>query len=240
MKKKLNVLVSLCFIKGFKVMLAMALIFVISGCTSTSQIAMIPKVEKMEITKPLPLEVGLLITEESRNQIFKSPAYPDYRYLPPIYYLAPYQLPIGEAFEKAAFQIFSQVFQKVHLIRSHDEAKNYPLVLEPRLADFNLRLIYNFYGDMRPYYALVEIQGKAKITGTLINQGKTVWQKTIEPPLETRSEVYSELLKNTVGKQASETISLALKGLASKIVEDSIVPPRPVRGWLEELDQVNR
>jgi hypothetical protein len=241
MKKILTLLGRLRLMKSLKLMLAIEIIFVIAGCTYTSQIAMTPKEGKMEIASPIPLEAGLLITEESKDQIFRSPPYPDFRYNPPIYYIEPYQLPIGEAFEKAAVQIFSQVFQKVHLIRSLDEAKNYRLVIEPKLADFHLHLIYNFFGEMRPYYALVEIQCKAKVVGTLINQGRTVWQKTIEPPLETRSQVYSSLLKNTVGEDASETIVLALKGLAIKIVEESIVPPRrPVRGWLEEIDQTSR
>ena len=240
MKKILTLLDSLCLTKSSKSMLAIGIIFVVADCTYVGQVTMAPKVEKMEIAKPIPLEAGLLITEESKNQIFRSPSYPDYRHNYPVYFIEPYQLPIGEAFEKAAFQIFSQVFQKVHLIRSLDEAKNYRLVIEPRLADFYLHLIYNFFNEMRPYYALVEIQCKAKVNGTLINQGRTVWQKTIEPPLETRSQVYSDLLKNTVGEQASETIVLALKELAIKMMEESIVTPRPVRGWLEEINQVNR
>ncbi len=220
-------------------MLAIGIIFVFAGCTYTTQIAMLPKVEKMEIAKPIPLEAALLITEESKNQIFRSPSYPDFRHDFPIYFFEPYQLPIGEAFEKAALQIFSQVFQKVHLIRSPEEAKNYRLVIEPRLADFYLHLIHNVFG-YRPYQAVVEIQCKAKVNGTIINQGRKVWQKTIEPPLETRSQVYSDWLKNTVGEQASETIVLALKGLAIKMVEESIVTPRPVRGWLEEISPVSR
>ena len=225
--------------KSFKSMLKIGAILFITGCTYTTQVAMAPKVEKMEIARPIPLEAASLITEESKNQIFRSPSYPDYRHNFPLYFIEPFQLPIGEAFEKAALQIFSQVFQKVHLIRSPEEAKNSKLIIEPRLADFSLHLVHNVF-SYRFYYAVVEIQCKAKVIGTLINQGRTVWQKTIEPPLEPRSQVYSDLLKNTVGEKASETIVLALKELAIKMMEESIVTPRPVRGWLEEIDQVSR
>ena len=220
-------------------MLKIGAILFITGCTYTSQVAMTPKAEKMEIARPIPLEVALLITEESKNQIFRSPSYPDYRHNAPLDFIEPYQLPIGEAFEKAALQIFSQVFQKVHLIRSPKEAKNSELIIEPRLADFSLRLVYNVF-SYRLYFATVDIQCKAKVIGTLINQGKTVWQKTIETPLETVYPVYSQLLKDNVGEQASDTVVLALKGLAIKMMEESIAPTRPVRSWLEEINQVSR
>ncbi len=126
--------------KIFKLMLKIGAILFISGCAYTNQIAMAPKAERMEITKPISLEVALLITEESRSQIFKSSS-PDYPYQYPLYFIEPYQLPIGEAFEKAALQIFSQVFQKVDLIRTPEEAKNYKVILEPRLADFSVHLV---------------------------------------------------------------------------------------------------
>ena len=58
-------------------MLIMGAILFVSGCAYTNQIAVAPKVEGMGITKPIPLEVALLIAEESRNQTFKSSAYAD-------------------------------------------------------------------------------------------------------------------------------------------------------------------
>jgi hypothetical protein len=183
------------------------------------------------------LEAGLLITEESKKQIFRSGPNPAFQFNYPVFFLEPYQLPIGEAFEKAAVQVFSQVFLKVHPIRSLDEARNYPLVLEPKLTGFDFRLVY-FHWGMWPPYTGVDIQGQAKVSGTLISQGRKIWEKTIEPPLGTRYQVYTELAKNTVGEEASERIIRALQGLALKMVEEStVMPSPPYRGWLQEMDQ---
>lgn len=223
--------------KNFKLVLIIGAILFISGCAYTNQIGVAPKVEKMGITKPIPLEVALLITEESRNQIFKSSSYTDYPFDYPPYYIEPYQLPIGEAFEKAALQVFSQVFQKVHLIRTPEEAKNYQLILEPKLADFYLHLVYYAFG-YRYQNSFVDIQCQAKVVGTLSNQGRTIWQKTFETPLEIEHPAVSELLGNMVGEQASDTVVLALKELGRKMMEESQASPqavRPVPGWLEEI-----
>ena len=239
MKNIWTLLIRLCLMKSFKSIAVLGAVLLIAGCTYTNQITMTPKVEKMEISRPIPVEAALLITEESKNQIFRSSSYPDYRNNFPQYFIEPYQLPIGEAFEKAALQIFSQVFQKVRLIRSPEEAKNSKLIIELRLADFSLHLVYNVI-SFQFYFAVVDIQCKAKVTGTLINQGRTVWQKTIETPLETGYPLFSEFPKDSVGERASETVVLTLKALAIKMMEESIVPPWPVRGWLEELSQVNR
>jgi hypothetical protein len=242
MNKILTVLNSLYGGKLLKSLVALGIIFMVIGCTYINQVTMGPKVEKLAIPKPIPLEAGLLITEESKTQIFMSANTPHFSNEIPTYYIEPYQLPIGEAFEKASVQVFSQVFQKVHLVRSLDEAKNYPLVIEPKLENFDFQLTYIYHGEKRPYYALVEFRGKAKVVGTLFNRGRKIWQKTSEPPVEPRSQVYSNLLIRTTGEEASETIVRALKGLAFKMVEESTVapPPPPVRGWLEEVNNKNR
>ena len=143
---------------------------------------------------------------------------------------------MGEAFEKAAVQIFSQVFQKVHLIRSPEEAKNSKLIFETGLADFSLKLSYNVI-DYRYYYTVVDIRCQAKVRGKLINQGQTIWEKTVETPLQTEHLVNSELLSAIVGEKASDTIILALKGLASKVMEESMAPSRPPQGWLEKINK---
>ena len=214
-------------------MLIIGAILFVSGCAYTNQIAMAPKVERIEISKPIPLAVALLISEESRSQIFKSSP-PDYPYQYPLYFIEPYQLPIGEAFEEAALQIFSQFFQKVDLIRTPEEAKKYKVILEPKLADFSVHLVYYSLTD-RHYYGVVFIHCRAKVVGTLRNQGRTVWQKTIETPMVTQYPVLDQLLGNLVGKEASDTLVQALEDLARNMMEERQVSNRPVRGWLEEI-----
>jgi hypothetical protein len=212
-----------------------------TGCASdfSYKAKMTPHVEPIEIGKPIPLEAGLLITQESRERIFKSPPYPDYRGNFIIYHIEPYQLPIGRAFEEASLQTFSQIFQKVHLIRNAEEAKNYPVVIEPKLADFNLSLFYSNYG-LYIYNELVDGQCRVKITGTLSNQGRPIWQKSIETPLETKHWVNSHWLINDVSELASDTIVLALKELAFLMEKESVNPPPAARGWLEDIGPVKR
>ncbi len=208
-----------------------------TGCAYESRyhIPLAPQVEKMEITKTIPLEAALLITEETRNRSFRSPSFPDYHGNFIIYSIEPYQLPIGQAFEKAALQIFSQFFSKIHLIRNLDEAKNYRLVIEPRLTDFNLTLFYTNFGRYI-HNEVVDGRCQAKVTGSLFSQGRSIWEKTLETPLETEHWVNNYWLKDSVGKLASDTLVLALKLMAFQIVRESQLPPSPPRGWLEEIE----
>jgi hypothetical protein len=211
------------------------------GCAyqHTYQIPLAPQVGNMGIDKPIPLAVGLLISEESRNRIFTSAPYPDRQLGNPIFSLEPYQLPIGQAFEKAAVDIFPRVFQKVTFLRTPEEAGNYPVVLEPRLEDFSLQLAYYQY-LAGPRSELVDGRCKVRIAATLTSRGNPVWQKKIETPLKTERWVGDYWLGKSVGELASETIVLALKDLAYRLVEESQPPAQPTRGWLEEIDRVKR
>ena len=195
---------------------------------------MAPRVEKIEIGKPIPLEAALLITQESGDRIFKSPPYPDYHGNFIIYHIEPYQLPIGQAFEEASLQTFSQIFQKIHLIRNAEEAKKYPVVIEMKLVNFYLSLFYSNIG-LYIYNELVDGQCSVKVSGLLLSQGRPIWQKSIETPLETKRWVNSYWLINNVSDLASDTIVLALKEMAFLIEKESVGPPLPTRGWLEEI-----
>jgi hypothetical protein len=210
--------------------------FFFTGCANYSgyQAKMTPRVEKIELGKPIPLEAGLLITEETRNQIFKSPPYPDYKGNFIVYSIEPYRLPIGQAFEDASLKIFSQIFEKVHLIRNAQEGQNYPVVIEPKLSDFNLSLFYFRHG-LYIYDELVDGQCSVKVTGTLLSQGRPIWQKSIETPLETNHWVNSHWLIDNVSELASDTIVLALKELAFLMERESQEPSPPVKGWLEGI-----
>jgi hypothetical protein len=210
----------------------------LNGCASDISYKgkMTPQVEKIAVGKSIPLEAGLLITPETRDQIYKSPPFPDYHGTSIIYNIEPYQLPIGQAFEEASIQIFSQIFQKVHLIRKAEESKNYPIVIEPKLADFSLSLFYSNYG-LRIYNEYVDGKCSIKVTGTLMAQGRPIWQKSIEPSPETNRWVNSYWLIDNVSGLASDTIVLALKELAYLILKESIGPPPPAQGWLEEIGE---
>lgn len=212
-----------------------------TGCAYQQpyQIPVSPEIGSLGLDKPIPLEVGLLISEESRGRIFASSPDPDRRFGDvPLYKLEPYQLAIGQAFEKAALQIFSRVFRKVTLLHTFEEARNHPVVIEPRLEDFYFHLAYYVYALYRPRTEMVDGQCKVLVAGTLINRGNPIWQKRIETPVRTGNWVADDWLGKSVGELASDTIVLALKDLAYRLVEDSQRPVQAPRGWLEEIDRV--
>jgi hypothetical protein len=225
--------------RKFFFLFLMATLVLISGCAYQSpyQIPLAPRVGTMGIEKPIPLDVGLLISEESRNRVFTSALEPDRRLGNSIYTLEPYQFPIGQAFEQSALQIFPRVFQKVTLLRTAEEAKNYPVVLDLRLEDFTFHLDYYRY-TIYYYSEVVDGQSQARIAGTLISRGKPVWEKRIETPIKTTRWVSDDWLRKSVGELASDTMVLALKDLAYRLVEDSQRPVQEPRGWLEGIDRV--
>jgi hypothetical protein len=212
------------------------LLLLVSGCTLSyvSIIPMEPRVGKLG-AKKIPLEVGLLIAPEASGSIFRSPDYPDFHGRPIIYPIEPYQLPIGEAFEKACLQVFSQLFEKATLIRNAEEAGNYRLVIEPRMTDFYLNLFYSNQGIRSIFEELVEGTCRVKISGALKSYGRTIWEKEMETPLGKDYRVNNFQLRGDVATFASETIVSAVKILAYQIVRESQGPPQPVRNWLEEV-----
>jgi hypothetical protein len=214
-----------------------------AGCAYQQpyHIPLAPEVGSIGLEKPIPLEVGLLISEESRDRIFASAPYPDRRFGDdPLYKVEPYQLAVGQTFEKAALQIFSRAFRKVTLLHTLEEARSYPLVIEPRLEDFYFHLAYYVYALYRPRTELVDAQCKVQVAGTLLSRGTPIWQKRIETPVQADSWVSDYWLGKSVGKLASDTLVLALKDLAYRMVEDSKRPQQPTPGWLDEIDRVKR
>ncbi len=224
--------------KMISFMLALGMIIFSTGCAYNSgyKIIMAPEEEKMNIEKPIPLAAGLFIQQDSRERVYRSPSYPDYRGASPVFYIEPYQIPIGPSFEKAALQIFSQVFREVHIMQKPEDINNTPVVIELKVADFSIPLFYSVYGNRYIFDELVSGRCTVKIIGTLSFRRKTVWQATIETPQETRRWVNSYWLRDNVRDLASDTMVLALRELAEKMVKESQGPPKPMEGWLKKVN----
>jgi hypothetical protein len=212
------------------------LVLLLGGCAyyNPSLISMKPVAEQLTVQK-IPLEVGLLVPSETRNYVFNSPQYPNFSGRPIIYPIEPYRLAVGEGYEKAALQVFSQFFEKVTLIRNGEETGRQRLVLELRLDDFYLNLFYTNTGMRYIYEELVDGTCRLKVTGTLKSYGKTIWEKKIETPLESRHWVNNFQLRDDVAGMASETVFLALKTLADQIAQESRPVPATGKGWREEV-----
>lgn len=220
----------------FKLILMIGMALISSSCAynKIDQIPMSPPLVKRDFGKPFPLEAGLLISEQTRGQVFQSKAMPDMMndYLWGA--LEPYQIPVGQIFEEASVQIFSGIFQKIHLIRSREEGNKYPLIIEPKLLDFDFHLRYATFYLNWSYLVRVDARSQTRVSGSLIVGDRAIWQNSYKTPVIYQRWFDDYQLKEKVGQQASETITQALEELAGIMVEESR-KPQAVRGWLEEL-----
>jgi hypothetical protein len=223
--------------KIYKLILILGVALISSRCAynKIEQIPMIPPLVKADLGKPFPFEAGLLITEQTREQVFQSKSVPDMMtdYLWGT--LEPYRLPVGQAFEEASIQIFSRIFQKIHLIRSLEEGKKYPLIIEPKLLDFDFHLRYATFYHGWSYLVMVDAWSHAKVSGTLKIHDRDIWQNSFTTPVINQKWFDDYHLRKNIGQEASQTITQALEELAVIMVEESR-KPQAVRGWLEELN----
>lgn len=224
--------------KIFKLILMIGVALIGSGCAynKIDLIPMAPPLVKTDFGKPFPFEAGLLITERTKEQVFQSKSSPD-RVTDYFYYtFEPYQLPVGQAFEEASIQIFSRVFQKVHLIRSLEEGKKYPLIIEPKLLDFDFHLLYSTLFTSISYQTVIDTLSKAKVSGTLKINDRAIWENSVKTPVIIQRWIDEYQMTKKIGEQASETITKALEELAAIMAEESRRPQAP-RGWMEELNR---
>jgi hypothetical protein len=223
--------------KIYKLILILGAALISSSCAynKIDQIPITPPLVKTDFGKPFPLEAGLLITEQTREQVFQSKPVPDMMtdYLWGV--LEPYRLPVGQAFEEASIQIFSKIFQKIHLIRSLEEGKKYPLIIEPKLLDFGFRLRYATFYNGWSYLVMVDAWSQAKVSGTLKIHDRAIWQNSVNTPVINQRWFDNYQLRKNVGQEASQTITQALEALAVIMAEESR-KPQAARGWLEELN----
>jgi hypothetical protein len=191
------------------IILSVAILF--SGCTV--KVPMAPEVGKIKIEEKLPVEAGLLITEETKKYIFRGN---------PESFTGsarPHEFPLGEALENASIQTFSQVFQNVNLIRTSAEAKNYKVFIEPKIEDFHFRY------DQASYvgFAIAAIS-KIKVHVTLASGETKVWEKSIESPEQKKGPwVFNLGFEKDIGETASAALVFTLRKIAFEITDDTSI-----------------
>jgi hypothetical protein len=223
--------------KNFKLILMIGLVLISSSCVynKINQIPITPLSVKKDLGNPFPFEAGLLITEQTREQVFQSQSIPDITTNYVWDTLEPYQIPVGQAFEEASIRIFSGIFQKIHLIRSLEEGKEYPVIIEPKLLDFDFHLRYANFIDRFTNQVVIDARSQAKVSCSLKIDSRAIWQNSVKTPVIYQSWFDHYQLRKNVGYQASERITQALEELAVIMTEESR-KPQAVRGWLEELN----
>jgi hypothetical protein len=171
---------------------------------------MAPDIGKIKIEKKFPVEAGLLITEETKNYIFKGN---------PESFTAsarPHEFPLGDALEKASIQTFSQIFKKVNLVRTYEEAKKYRIFIEPKIEDFHFR-----YDQLSYVGFAVAVLSKVKVHVTLASGETKIWEKSIESPEQKKGPwFFNPGYEKEVGESASDALSFTLRKIALEITED--------------------
>ena len=223
--------------RSLKVILMMGMALIISSCAydKIERIPITPSLVKMDFGQPFPFEAGLLITEQTRGQVFQSKKVPDILTQYFYYVLEPYQLPVGQALEEVSLQIFSNIFQKIHLIRTLEEGNKYPLIIEPKLLDFDYHLIYSTIPSHLAYQVVIDGRSEAKASLSLTARDRSIWENSYKTPVMFRRWFDDYLLRKNMGDQTWETLTLALEELAYRMLEETR-KPQTAKGWLEELN----
>ena len=108
-------------------------IYMLSGSGCAVKVPLSPDIPNLQFGKKLPVEAALLITEETRNYIFKGK--PDTL----VGSGGSYELAFGEALERTSVEIFSQIFDKITLVRTPEEARKFKIFIEPKVEDYHFR-----------------------------------------------------------------------------------------------------
>jgi hypothetical protein len=148
----------------------------------------------------LPVEAALLITEEAGRYVYRGKPLGDP-------FSRAFEYPLGEALQRASVDAFSQVFKKLVLVRTLDDAKNYRIVIKPAIEDFQFSFPrYTFVG-----YAVSKITVKV----ILCSGGARIWERTAESPEQRR--VIKNIGWSDFGECASAALVYTLKDIADEI-----------------------
>ena len=184
--------------------------FFLIGCAPI-KVPMEPHVGKMEIREPIPLEAGLLITQEAKNYIFSGK--PESM----TGGARQHEFPLGEALEFASLKTFSQIFQHVILVRTSTEAEKYKIVIEPKIEDFHFRYDQLSYGGFA-----VAVLSKIRVQVVLNSGGAPVWQRTVDSPEQKKGPwVLNFNSQKDLGESASDALVFTLQEIAMEIYKDT-------------------
>jgi hypothetical protein len=171
---------------------------------------MTPDARNIEYKEKLPITAGLLISEKTRQYIFRGK---------PESFTGgarPHEFPLGETLELASKLIFAELFEDVSLIRSLEEGQRFKLIIKPQIDDFHFR-----YDQLSHAGFAVSCLSRIKVTIILFSEDAKIWEKTIESP-EVRKGPWMVNIEyeKEMGESASEALVYTLNQLALEIAGD--------------------
>lgn len=190
------------------------LMIVISFCLTsceTTRVRMLPQVSNLGIERKIPIEAGLFITEETKSYVFRG--------RPESYYgwNMEHYFPLGSSLEEASLQVFSQVFEKVTVVRKWSQSMKNKIVIEPQIEDFHFSY---------PFYYSWEVHSASRIKLKIYiwdNKNSKIWEKSLESP---EIEVISQsgiVDSYYAGLSASNALVQTLQKLTEDMVKDPVI-----------------
>ena len=178
-----------------------------SGCGMIK--IQIPTIDaKIGVEKTPPVEAGLLISESTKAYVFRGSPESQFGSA------RTYEFRLGDALEKASFDVFSQIFEKVHLVRTDQDASKFPLVIKPQIEDFHFR--FNFWDAFS-----ITAASKIRVRVTLASGETKIWEKSLESPEHQKGPKGD--VEDNIGKAASEALGYVLKKIAVDIASDESI-----------------
>lgn len=174
-----------------------------TGCTMF--IPMSPKMGELVLMKPVPIEVALLVTEKDHNYI--------YRGHPSSFAgsAGTLEFPLGQALETVSMDAFSQVFQKVILVRTLSDAQHYRAYIKSSVEAFDFRV------EPSSDTPLVV---KSSLRVALMHSNGIIWDKVESN--QTRTYIPGSLEKQW-GEAANENMLDSMKKIATAMSEDPVI-----------------
>jgi hypothetical protein len=185
-------------------------IYMLSGSGCAVKVPLSPDIPNLQFGKKLPVEAALLITEETRNYIFtgRSDSLTGRG--------TSYELAFGETLEKTSIEIFSQIFDKITVVRTQEEAKKYTIYVEPKIEDFH----FWFATDIIPIYGAIIVSSRIKVHIRAGRRDVSIKEESVESP-EYQSKPGVFKAEKDLGGTASAALVYTLGKIAIQLSEDA-------------------
>ena len=187
-------------------------IYMLSGSGCAVKVPLSPDIPNLQFGKKLPVEAALLITEETRNYIFtgRSDSLTGRG--------TSYELAFGETLETTSIEIFSQIFDKIAVVRTLEEAKKYKIYVEPKIEDFH----FSFSTDKVPLFGQIIVFSRIKVHIKAGSHDVTIKEESVESP-EAQGKPGVFKAENDLGGSASAALVYSLSKIAIQLSEDASV-----------------
>ncbi|MBN1828434.1 MAG: caspase family protein [Deltaproteobacteria bacterium] len=191
--------------------IVLIILVAVAGCTQ--KVVLKPEPGYLGVAERLPVRAALLIPETVKD--YKFVGKPESVTMG----MSPHEFPLGLALEEASMQIFSQVFDRLQLVRLPADAKKFDMILEPMVEDFHFR-----YDQLTYAGFAVSVLSTVKLKVTLSTGETRIWERSVESPEQRKGPwVFDPSFIKKTGESASDALVYCLRKIALDMVADGQV-----------------